>query len=353
MTNLSHILDLPHNKLKEHLVTLGHKPFLADQMMDWVYRKLELNPEQWTNVSKAAKSSLPAQMRFNLPRILTVKESSDSTTKFLLGFEDGNSVETVLIPGPDRLTVCLSTQVGCAIGCTFCHTATQGLKRHLKPHEIVGQFMVAKKWAQENRQTEVTNIVYMGQGEPLHNFENCKTSAEIFMDLKGFGMGQRKITLSTSGLIPQLKRFHEFPPINLAVSLHSAFDDKRTELMPINKNYALDELIETLYSIPLKAYRRITFEYLLIKDFNDTAEDALMLAKLLKRNTSKLNLIPFNEYPGSKYQRPSDEQIHHFRDLMINYGFTCTVRYSKGDDILAACGQLKSQAEKSLVKDMH
>jgi 23S rRNA (adenine2503-C2)-methyltransferase len=341
--------DLTFDELKNLLTTKGFSAFGATQIYDWVYKKGELTPENWSNVAKGAKEFLTDNYDFSLLKIVWNGLSKDGTRKFLVKMNDGQTVETVAIPARDRLTLCVSSQVGCAVGCTFCHTATQGLKRHLKPGEVVGQFLTVQKWLADNvgPEEKLTNIVYMGQGEPLHNFENMKKATQIFLHERGLGLGQRRITLSTSGLVPSIEKMAEdFPPVNIALSLHSARNDVRTELMPINKVYDLERLFTAIKKIPLKAHRRITYEYLLIEGLNDQMEDVEALANLLNSKESKINLIPFNEFPGSKYKRPTNDRILWFLDQMIKRGFTCTIRTTKGSDILAACGQLKSEFEK-------
>lgn len=341
------IFDYTIDELKTILVEDGFKSFNADQIYNWLYKKHELDLENWSNVSKDLKKYLQDKFDFFLPKIVWQGLSKDGTRKFLVAMKDENTVETVAIPAPNRLTLCISSQVGCAIGCTFCHTGTMGLTRHLKAHEVTGQFLAVTHWLMKNSEGErLTNIVYMGQGEPLHNYENVKTATQIFLEPKGLGLGQRRITLSTSGLVPQIQKLIDFPPVNIAISLHSANDQTRTELMPINKVYDLTRLFEAIKTIPLKAHRRITYEYLLIDGLNDTPDDIRDLAALLHRKESKINIIPFNEYPESKYKRPSEQKILWFMDQLIQRGFTCTVRKTKGDDILAACGQLKSHEDK-------
>ncbi|MGE3610526.1 MAG: 23S rRNA (adenine(2503)-C(2))-methyltransferase RlmN [Bacteriovoracaceae bacterium] len=341
--------DLTYEELKALLTEKGLSPFGATQMFDWVYKKEIHDPTLWSNVSKAAREYFLENYQFNLPKVVWNGLSKDGTRKFLVKMEDGQTVETVAIPARDRLTLCVSSQIGCAVGCTFCHTATQGLKRHLKASEVVGQYLTVQKWLNENvsKEEKLTNIVYMGQGEPLHNYENMKKATLIFMSEKGLGLGQRRITLSTSGLVPAIEKLAlDFPPVNIAISLHSARNDVRTEMMPINKVYDLERLFTAIKKIPLKAHRRITYEYLLADGVNDTMEDVIALSELLNSKESKINLIPFNEYPGSKYKRPSETKIMWFLDQMIKRGFTCTIRTTKGSDILAACGQLKSEFEK-------
>lgn len=345
--------DLTFDELKALLTEKGFTPFGATQMFDWVYKKWVHDPQEWSNVSKAAKEFFTENYDFNLLKIVWNGLSKDGTRKFLVKMQDGQTVETVAIPARDRLTLCVSSQVGCAVGCTFCHTATQGLKRHLKTSEVVLQYITIQKWLRENAPEEkLTNIVYMGQGEPLHNYENMKKATQVFMSERGLNLGQRRITLSTSGLVPAIEKLAiDFPPVNIAISLHSARNDVRTELMPINKVYDLEKLFKAIKQIPLKAHRRITYEYLLIDGLNDTMEDVTALADLLNSKESKINLIPFNEFPGSRYKRPSEAKIMWFLDHMIKRGFTCTIRATKGSDILAACGQLKSEFEKVNVWD--
>lgn len=350
------IFDFTQDELTDYLKENGFSKFVASQIFDWLYNKKVVDMEAWTNVSKKCKQFLKENIEFILPEVIWHAESKDGTRKFLVKCKDGQTVETVVIPAKNkRLTQCISSQVGCAIGCTFCHTGTQGFKRHLTVGEITGQFLSISLWLRENVHPDerLTNIVYMGQGEPLHNYENVKKATINFMNEKGFGLGQRKITLSTSGLVPKIKMLHDFPPVNIAISLHSAIDDSRTELMPINKVYDLHRLFEAIKEIPLKAHRRITYEYLLIDGFNDRKEDVEALSQLLKRSESKINLIPFNEYPGSKYKKPSVARILWFMDQMCKKGFTCTIRATKGDDILAACGQLKTEYEKLNTWDNH
>jgi 23S rRNA (adenine2503-C2)-methyltransferase len=350
----SSFFDLTFDDLKALLTSKGFSAFGATQMFDWVYKKDVHDPNLWTNVSKASKEFFLENYDFTLPKIVWNGLSKDGTRKFLVKMVDGQTVETVAIPARERLTLCVSSQVGCAVGCTFCHTATQGLKRHLKASEVVGQFLTVQKWLNEHAAgNKLTNIVYMGQGEPLHNYENMKKATQIFLAERGMGLGQRRITLSTSGLVPSIEKLAiDFPTVNIAISLHSARNDVRTEMMPINKVYDLERLFTAIKKIPLKAHRRITYEYLLADGVNDTMEDVVALAELLNSKESKINLIPFNEYPGSKYKRPSEEKIMWFLDQMIKRGFTCTIRTTKGSDILAACGQLKSEFDKlNLWKD--
>jgi 23S rRNA (adenine2503-C2)-methyltransferase len=335
-------------ELQVYLVEKGFSKFNAKQLFEWVYKKKDLNPENWSNISKKLKAYFLENMELTLPEVVWHGLSTDGTRKFLLKMNDGQTIESVLIPARDRLTQCVSSQVGCAIGCTFCHTGTQGLSRNLTTGEITGQYLKLTIWMRDNVHIEerISNIVYMGQGEPLHNYENVKKATINFLDDNAFGLGQRKITLSTSGLVPKIKMLGDFPPVNIAISLHSAKNDVRTQLMPINKAYDLGRLFEAIKMIPLKAHRRITYEYLLIDNMNDKPCDIDDLCELLNRRESKINIIPFNEYPGSEYKRPSKAKVLWFMSELNSRGYTCTVRQSRGDDILAACGQLKSEYEK-------
>jgi len=334
-------------ELREYLGNHGLTKFGADQIFNWAYKKFNLNVDEWMNISSKTRDHIKTKMKTTLPEVVWTAKSVDGTRKFLLKMEDGHTVEAVAIPAKDRLTLCVSSQVGCAIGCAFCHTGTMGFVRHLKVEEVVGEYMTIQQWLEHNDDAgaRFTNMVYMGQGEPLHNFDNMKKATEIFMDPKGLNYGQRKITLSTSGLIPQIEKLVDFPSVNIAISLHAAHDDIRTELMPINKVYDLHRLLEAIRKIPLKAYRRITYEYLLIDGMNDRIQDIEALTKLLDKKKSKINLIPFNDYPDSRFKCPPEDRIMWFMDQLLKRGFQCTLRVSKGQDILAACGQLKSTYE--------
>jgi 23S rRNA (adenine2503-C2)-methyltransferase len=341
------IFSFTIDEFRSYLVEHGFARYASDQVFDWLYRKFELDLDKWSNTAKKMREHLKRDLDFSLPTVIWDGLSKDGTRKFLLKMSDGHSVEAVAIPSKTRLTLCVSSQVGCGIGCTFCHTATQGLTRSLTTAEVVGQFMAVTLWLRENADgQELTNIVYMGQGEPLNNYENMKQATLIFMEPKGIGLGQRRITLSTSGLVPQIEQLAEFPPVNIAISLHAAHDHVRSELMPINKVYDLKRLFKAIRTIPLKAHRRITYEYLLIDGLNNGQEDLDALCDLINKRESKINLIPFNEYPGSKFKRPSRENIDWFNGELNRRGYTSTIRTSKGDDILAACGQLKTQVLK-------
>lgn len=295
-----------------------------------------------------SQSFISQRFNFDLPEIDQVLCAEDKTVKFLMKLSDGSKVESVLIPFQNKYTLCLSSQVGCAMKCSFCFTGTQGLTRHLKAEEIVGQFLLSEQWLIENRPEEarVLNLVFMGQGEPLHNFEALKKACQIFLCQHGLSLGRSKITVSTSGYLPGLMRWRqEMPDVNLALSLHSPFNSKRSELIPLNKRYPLEEILPVIQDLPLGKKRFITYEYLVIKDFNDSEEDARITGELIKGQRALVNLIPFNPYPGSPYQRPDMEVMESFKSVLENYRIPTMIRTTKGDDILAACGQLNTQGQ--------
>lgn len=340
-----------YNELESLLEKNALNPKSASLLFRHHYKEKKTTPCEHHNLSKAARSFVENSLSFALPEINLVHESNDQTVKLLVKLQDGQKVECVLIPFQNKYTICLSTQVGCAMKCSFCFTGTQGLKRHLETSEIIGQFILAWNWLIENRPNDhqLKNIVYMGQGEPLHNFDAVKKASEIFLDQHGMSLGIQKITVSTAGYLPGLKRWNEeMPGINLALSLHSVFEEKRNKLIPINQRYPLVEVLEYIDTIPLARKQYIIYEYLLIKDFNDTAEDAHATGVLLKDKQAIINLIPFNPFPGSEFERSSDEAIVRFQSIIESYGLPALVRTTKGDDILAACGQLNTKSQPHL-----
>lgn len=312
------------------------------------YKEKKTTPCDHHNLSKAARAFVESSFHFDLPEIDIVHESSDQTVKLLVKLKDNQKVECVLIPFQSKYTICLSTQVGCAMKCSFCFTGTQGLKRNLETSEIMGQFILAWNWLRENRPDDhqLKNIVYMGQGEPLHNFDAVKKATEIFLDQHGMSLGIQKITVSTAGYLPGLKRWNEeMPRVNLALSLHSVIEEKRNKLIPINQRYSLQEVMDYIDTIPLARKQYIIYEYLLIKDFNDTVEDAHATGAFLKGRQAIINLIPFNPFPGSAFQRSTDESILEFQKIIESYNLPALIRTTKGDDILAACGQLNTKVK--------
>ncbi len=318
----------------------------ASVLFNWHYKKKQ-TAQCLDNIAQCSVVFVQNTFDFSLPEIDTVHESkNDRAVKFLFTLKDQHKVETVLIPFHNKYSICLSSQVGCAMNCSFCFTGTQGLKRNLTTSEIVGQFIQAWRWLANHRPGEqrILNIVFMGQGEPLHNFDAVKKACEIFLSQHGTSIGVQKITISTAGYMPGLKRWsEEIPGVNLALSLHSPFEEKRNELIPINKKYPLEEVLAAIDQIPLNKKQFITYEYILIKDFNDTPEDAKQLGTILTGKSAYINLIPFNSFPGSKYQRPDLDKIEQFKAVLDTFKIPTLIRSTKGDDVLAACGQLNSK----------
>jgi 23S rRNA (adenine2503-C2)-methyltransferase len=318
--------------------------FAASILFNHYYKKKIAEPS-YSNISIAHLDHIEKTFDFSKPIIKSVIESEDKTVKFLIQFKDETTVESVLIPFQNKYSLCLSSQVGCAMNCSFCYTGTQGLKRNLSTSEIVAQYLLAAFWLRENRTGDerILNLVFMGQGEPLHNFDAVKNACDIFLSNHGASIGPQKITISTSGYLPGLKRWiSEMPRVNLALSLHSPFKEKRDELIPINSRFPLEQVIEYIDQIPLSRKQFITYEYLLIKDFNDSEIDARAVGELLRDKTAYINLIPFNPFPGSEYKRPSRESTENFKEVLDEYKIPTLIRVVKGDDVLAACGQLNS-----------
>jgi len=320
----------------------------ASMVYNWHYKKNRTEPCQHHNLPLKTRDYLSRHLSFALPKISTVIQSRlDKTVKFLFELSDRRSVETVLIPFQGKYSICLSSQVGCAMNCSFCYTGTQGLTRSLRTEEIVGQFLGAQTWLSHNRPDEnrISNVVYMGQGEPLHAFEAVRDSAKIFLSQHGLSLADHKITVSTSGYTPGLKRWKtEMPDVNIALSLHSPFTEKRNKLIPINRKFPLSEVLPLVDGIPTGKKRFVTYEYLLIKDFNDDHEDAHATGALLQSKNAYVNLIPFNPFPGSKFERPELSRVLAFKSILDTYGLPTLIRTTKGDDVLAACGQLNSSA---------
>jgi len=337
--------DLNHSDLKVVLRQNDLNHSAAAILFNWHYKKKE-NAQCCDKIAKCSLAFFQNNFDFSLPEIDTVHESKDRTVKFLFRLKDNHKIETVLIPFYNKYSICLSSQVGCAMNCSFCSTGKQGLTRNLTTSEIVGQFLEAWRWLAKNRPGEerILNIVFMGQGEPLHNFDAVKKACEIFLSKHGASIGGQKITISTAGYIPGLKRWsREIPGVNLALSLHSPCEEKRNELMPINVKYPLNEVLALIDKIPLHKKQFITYEYLLIKDFNDSPDDAQKLGAILAGKSAYINLIPFNSFPGSHYRRPDLDKIERFKEVLDTYKIPTLIRSAKGDDVLAACGQLNSE----------
>lgn len=328
------------------LFTANQLPLSGTNLLfNWHYKKRKIEPCTENLAAKTIKF-VSEHMNFELPEVDTVQESNDKTVKFLFKLRCGKKVETVLIPFNQKYSICLSSQVGCAMKCSFCFTGTQGFSRQLDCSEIIGQFLQAQTWLSENRPNDdkILNIVFMGQGEPLHNFDAVKKACEIFLSQHGLSLAREKITISTAGYLPGLKRWKaEMPDVNIALSFHSPFTYKRDKLIPINKKYPLKDVLALVSDIPEGKNRFVTYEYLLIKDLNDSNEDAIATGEMLKRSNGYLNLIPFNPFPGTNYKRPSDERLAEFKSIIDSYKIPALIRKTKGDEILAACGQLNTK----------
>ena len=343
------LVGLSREELKQVLVEAGLEPFRARQVWQWIYWHGVTDFGLMTNIAKKTRERLAELFVVDRPGIVTEQRSVDGTRKWLLRFADGNEAETVNIPEEDRGSVCVSSQVGCTLTCSFCHTGTQPLVRNLSAAEIVGQFMVARdsygEWPTPtaDAQRMLSNIVMMGMGEPLYNFDNVATALRIAMDDQGIALSRRRITLSTSGVVPMIPKVGEALDVNLAVSLHAVSDEVRDTLVPINKKWPIAELLKACADYPgARNSRRITFEYAMLKGINDSDADARELVRLLTPIHAKVNLIPFNPWPGAPYECSSNNRIHRFAEIVNDGGLSAPVRTPRGRDIFAACGQLKS-----------
>jgi len=336
--------QLSFDEFEAFALGLGWPKYRADQLRDWIYRKRVSRFEEMTNLAKADRELLEARAVLTEPELIQRLRSSDGTQKFLFRLSDGQAIESVLIPEEDRNTLCISTQVGCTLDCAFCLTGTMGLIRNLKAHEIVDQVL----WMQNHMEADqsLTNVVLMGMGEPLANYREVTEALRRLIHPKMVGLGPRRITVSTAGLVPQIKKLGESGlNVNLAVSLNATTNAVRDRVMPkINKPYPLETLLAACRDYPLQPRRRIFFEYVLLKDVNDTEADAKRLLRLLRGIPCKVNLIPFNDYPGAPFGRPDEDAVLRFQAILIDGGFHAFIRKSRGRDILAACGQLRTES---------
>ena len=344
----TNLLGLPRAELERFVADLGSKPFRARQLMNWVYKRGEGSIANMTDLAKDFRAQLSQCAEIRTPDIVTMQLSSDGTRKWKLSADASQAFEMVFIPEKDRGTLCISSQVGCVLDCSFCSTAQQGFNRNLTTAEIVGQVWLAKKELANFYETReaggdriITNVVLMGMGEPLANFRNVVPAVRTLMDDYGFDLSRRRVTLSTSGLVPQIYKLAEETNVALAVSLHAPDDELRSELVPINRKHPIAELLEACWHyIDEQNGRSVTFEYVMLAGVNDSPAQARALATLLKGQPAKVNLIPFNPFPGTRYQRSPVEAINGFRDELIKRGVLATIRRTRGDDIDAACGQL-------------
>jgi 23S rRNA (adenine2503-C2)-methyltransferase len=347
-TNRVNLLDFDEAGLRDFFVSIGEQPFRAQQVLKWVYHHAETDIGVMTDLGIVLRQKLSLIAEIKLPKIIREQRSNDGTLKWLIGFHGGNAIETVFIPEPKRGTLCVSSQVGCALNCSFCSTGAQGFARNLTCGEIIGQVWLAAKVLghERNGLRRITNIVMMGMGEPLLNFDAVVAAMSLMRNDLGFGFGAKRVTLSTAGLIPGINRLRESIDVALAVSLHAPVDKVRTELVPLNRKYPIAELMQACRDyISEKNKRTVTFEYTLIDGVNDDPELAYKLVKLLRTVPSKLNLIPFNPFPGTKYRCASQQRIKQFQQIVMRGGLIATVRKTRGEDIAAACGQLVGKVQ--------
>lgn len=349
MSEKIELIGLTRAELEGHLKKLGEPAFRAKQIWQWVYFYGKTDFEEMTNLSKPLRQKLAGYFNLYRPKIVSEQLSSDHTHKWLLEFADGQRVETVYIPETDRGAVCVSTQIGCAMGCRFCHTGSQKLTRNLSAGEIVSQFMLArdvyKEWNLEGQGRLLSNIVFMGMGEPLQNYDNMVKAIKILSDGEGIAVSKRRMTVSTSGIVPHIRSIAADMGVKLAISLHASNNELRSQIMPINKKYPLPDLLQACREYQDNNGGYITFEYLMLKDFNDSLVQVNELVALMQqyRINAKFNLIAFNPWPGCDYQPSSNNRIHIFSEELQKHGYAAPIRTARGQDILAACGQLKSK----------
>lgn len=343
---IPNLFDYDRTGLRELFVQLGEKPWRADQVMKWVYHRHVTDLEQMTDLGKALRAKLSGRLRIDAPQIVHEKQSVDGTHKWLLGTDPLNAVEAVFIPEPRRGTLCVSSQIGCGLNCTFCSTGAQGFNRNLSTAEIIGQVFIASRHVGNvaHRQRVLSNVVMMGMGEPLLNFDNVVRAMSVMRDDLGFGLASRRVTLSTAGMVPMIDRLSEESDVSLAVSLHAPVDEVRTQLVPLNKKYPIAELMDACARYAQrKARTTVTFEYTMLKGVNDHPDLARELVKLVRRLPAKVNLIPFNTFPGTHFERSDDHTIRAFQKILLDANVIATVRRTRGDDIDAACGQLRGK----------
>jgi 23S rRNA (adenine2503-C2)-methyltransferase len=340
----TNIKSLSREELQAHLVAMGLKKYRADQIHTWIYVHHAVSFEEMTNIAKADRELLSAAFFISRPSIVRTETSTDGTQKFLFGLEDHHTIESVLIPDEDRQTLCISSQVGCQQACRFCLTGSGGFTRNLKAYEIADQVLQVERVLRRERKRRITNIVLMGMGEPLANFDEVVAALKVITSEKGLGFSPRRVTVSTDGLVPEIGKLGTCGvKVNLAISLNATTDEVRDRIMPVNRRYPIRELLAACRRYPLEPRRRITFEYVLLKGVNDSVEDARRLAQLLRGIKCKVNLIPFNPFPGSEFKRTDDVAVRQFQKVLLDHHYTAPVRESRGRDISAACGQLRER----------
>lgn len=341
-TQALNLLDLDRAGLQGLLLSWGEKPFRATQLTQWLHRHDQRDIAAMSNISKSLRARLLAETVIVEPEAALCETSTDGTRKWLLRLDDGNCIEMVYIPEAERGTLCVSSQVGCALDCTFCATAEQGFSRNLTLSEIISQLRVARRTLGMDA---ITNVVLMGMGEPLLNFKNVVAACNLMLDDMGYGLSARRVTLSTAGVVPVLDKLGEVTNVSLAISLHATRDEIRDQLVPLNKKYPIAELLDACRRYPLGARRRITFEYVMLDGINDDPAYARELARLLHDIPSKVNLIPFNPYPQARYKRSPQASIDAFREVLMAKNIVTVTRRPRGEDIAAACGQLAGRVQ--------
>jgi 23S rRNA (adenine2503-C2)-methyltransferase len=338
------LLDFDRRDLEAFFIAMGEKAFRATQVMKWIFREGVTDFDAMTDLSKGLRERLKGAAQIRPPQVRMTYTSQDSSCKWLIQVDSGNCIETVFIPEAGRGTLCVSSQVGCALNCSFCATAQQGFNRNLGVAEIIGQVWQAKRFLGTSQ--KITNIVLMGMGEPLLNFDNVVKAMDLMQDDLTLGISKRRVTLSTAGLVPALYRLREVSDVSLAVSLHAPTDELRNQLVPLNRKYPIASLLEACkHYIADKPHRRITWEYVMLAGVNDSENQARALVSLLKDIPSKVNLIPFNTFTNARYRRSSAASIDRFRNILLAHGLTVITRKTRGDDIAAACGQLAGKVE--------
>jgi 23S rRNA (adenine2503-C2)-methyltransferase len=344
----TNLLNLDRTAMQEFFVGIGEKPFRATQVIQWIHQYGVDDFDAMTNLGKELRARLRDTAEIHVPEIIQDQTAADGTRKWLLRLNDGNAIETVFIPEEDRGTLCVSSQVGCTLNCSFCSTGHQGFNRSLTVAEIISQLLVANHALGRDPKGDriITNVVLMGMGEPLLNFDNVLPAMRLMLDDYAYGLSRRRVTLSTAGVVPMLERLREECPVSLAVSLHAPNDALRDQLVPLNKKYPIQELLEACRRYCADSPRsRVTFEYVMLEGINDSIENAHELARILSDVPSKVNLIPFNPFPQTQYRRSSKQAIDRFRDVLIAAGLTTITRKTRGDDIDAACGQLAGRVQ--------
>lgn len=334
------LLGLDQAALTAWFAGRGEKPFRARQLLKWIHQQGVDDFDAMTNLSKALREDLKTSASISAPQPVMDQKSQDGSRKWLFQLADGNRIETVYIPEPDRATLCISSQVGCSLNCSFCSTATQGFNRNLSSDEIIGQLWMASRLLREDGSLPVSNVVLMGMGEPLLNFDNVVAATSLMQDDFAWALSKRRVTLSTAGVVPALNRLGEVSDVSLALSLHAPDDELRNELVPLNRKYPIRQVLDACKQYVGEGRRRVTIEYVMLAGVNDSDAQARALARLLRKVPSKVNLIPFNPFPQTRYRRSDSQRIDAFRDILHRSGIVTITRRTRGDDIDAACGQL-------------